>query len=1069
MLSFHSYLSNRLLSADEKQITVVEWNTVNELIAYGQTNGTITIAKVVFNYDQPGLYKIQTITSFATHKHEITAIAWNTRFNKLMSGDRNGLVVVWVERDNKWFPTVVSSGSGSPVTSIATNDSGENMVVAYENGQIFFGDIGINHKVVKCLEQDVHPKQLFTSTSGKTMYFFDENNDIYTVKNQGKNIEKAEFPLLENESNIVKCKWSKQHPAQLLIAYNNGDIVLHTKGAEENQFMHCDIEITDIVWSNSCQFFAVSGIVEPGRCQVQFFTSNLDPIRTLNVTGQNISDISFNRNDTQLVISVDKFIAIAQLLPINMWDFFDDTIVYAVHRNFSTMYDIVFFNTLTSELHIKSIDSLIGVSASPKSVLIAAKSEKAETSLLVLDKVGIPIASNFIQMDCKLFAKTDNYAIALSDTRICLWDIENDATKFVSLYSDPSAVCAQGNKLFISFTSNELYAYELPQCEVIGKYNVGSHIEKISVSIDMTRITMVNIFGGLSFIDIHSGKIAGKPRKETWSMKWAEDSPDLFVALERQKLYVYYDFNAQEAINSLTYICRFNSLEILTVDFTKLLIDPLHPKLEHFHVYETKLLRDLKNLSKCPEISNDEIVKHIRKMPHKKLWQLFGEIALSKGKYTTAEKAFIESQNQNAIMFIKRIKEIKSQEIQRGFAQWYMKNYEDAEKLFIANHGNNYAIEMWQSIPNWKRVIALNPERKILLRAHRYLADEAYNSSDIRSAASHYVNAEMFAEAIKCYSQIGDAESLIRLMNGFASDEKLLIDIGYRFIEIGSCDNAVAAFLKAGNPKLAVSTCVHLNHWDDALKLADKYKDISKQELMGQYAHYLAENSQVSRAISMFIKFKLPVDAAQLLNKEGCTALQNKEYLLAKKCFVISAQLQQDTVKDQNVWYYAEALHFMMLAHRCIFAGKYSESIYPAIEALNYTDFLGERTSALLALAGFYSRNFHQCSKGFITLEHSDHFTPSRQKRFKLLAVKIFGKNPPKDSDDVKVKCPKCNGDFSMLTKRCKCGFTPKRSIATGMPILGQEWMCTACKHFASLSEIKGLKVCPLCHAPINK
>ena len=168
MISFHSYLSNRITSSDEKPVTIVDWNAVNGLIAYGQTNGGVTISRVSDNKDQPGLYKITNITSLTTHKHEITALCWNSRFNRLITGDRSGLSVVWVERDSKWFPTILSSATGSAVTSIGTSYTGEFTAITYENGQISCGDLGSNQKWVSKYEGT--PKRAFWSGSGNTLH-----------------------------------------------------------------------------------------------------------------------------------------------------------------------------------------------------------------------------------------------------------------------------------------------------------------------------------------------------------------------------------------------------------------------------------------------------------------------------------------------------------------------------------------------------------------------------------------------------------------------------------------------------------------------------------------------------------------------------------------------------------------------------------------------------------------------------------------------------------------------------------------------------------------------------------
>lgn len=1067
MISFHSYLSNRITSSDEKPVTIVDWNSVNGLIAYGQMNGGVTISKVIADKDQPGLYKIVNIASLTTHKHEITALCWNSRFNRLITGDRAGLSVVWVERDSKWFPSILASATGSPVTSIGTSYTGEFTAIAYENGQITCGDLGSNQKWVT--KYTGIPKTAFWSGSGKTLYISDQHSEIYAVKDHGTDFRPYEIDLPDTDVQIVFAEWNHAEHPILLVIYENGDIFTHTKGNPENSIIHTGVKITAAAWSNSGKFFAFGGNIDNGRCQVQFYTIELNPIRTLNVPAQQITSISFNRTDTQLAIGIDRSLAIAQLLPINLWDFFDNTIVYVVHRNFSKLYDIVFYNIHNYEHHIKTLDNLVGLCASKNSVMIASKTGEPETSLIILDKNGIPTSSNFIQMDCKLFAKTDNYAIALADSRLCLWDFINDETKFISLPGDSSAVCAQGNKLFIGFTSDELIAFEMPSLEQIGKYNVGSHVERISVSSDMTRVSMVDIFGGLSFIDIHSGKIAGKPRKETWSMKWAEDSQDLFVALERQKLYVYHDFNATEAINSLTYICRFSGLEILTVDFAKLLTDPLNPKKEYFHTYETKLLRDVRLLTRSPDVPTEEIVKHIRNFPHKKLWKVFGEWAMMSGHYTSAEKAFTESQSQSELQFARKVRTIVDKNIQKGYAQWCFGRYEEAQQTFLTNDGQQYAIEMWATLGNWERVLSLKPPSKIANLAHIAIANNLYKRGDFAGAADHFMNAQMYEDAIRCYSNVGDIENLVMVMNALGTDDKLLIDLGCKFTELGICESAVASFLKAGDAAKAVSACIHLNRWDDAVKISEQHKEVSKKEIMGQYAHYLAGNSQNALATKMLVKFELYEDAANLLTNQGMEALKYNDYLFAKKCFVRAAFLYERCGKaDDTTWFKVEALHYLMLANRSIYNQNHGYAIYAAIATKEYQSFLGEeRVAALIALAGYYSRNFKQCSKGFITLEHSEKFLPNKQRRIKLLAVKIFDKNQPIDEYKADVKCPKCGeSTFNMFECACaKCDFKSKRSVASGKPITAKSWRCSKCRHFATFEEMRDVKTCPLCHA----
>ena len=85
------------------------------------------------------------------------------------------------------------------------------------------------------------------------------------------------------------------------------------------------------------------------------------------------------------------------------------------------------------------------------------------------------------------------------------------------------------------------------------------------------------------------------------------------------------------------------------------------------------------------------------------------------------------------------------------------------------------------------------------------------------------------------------------------------------FSSVGLCEQAVAAFTKTGEVKLAIDTCVTLNQWDLAVKLAKEHKHQEINALLAKYASHLLEKDKKLDAIELYRKASHFIDAAKLL------------------------------------------------------------------------------------------------------------------------------------------------------------------------------------------------------------
>lgn len=84
-----------------------------------------------------------------------------------------------------------------------------------------------------------------------------------------------------------------------------------------------------------------------------------------------------------------------------------------------------------------------------------------------------------------------------------------------------------------------------------------------------------------------------------------------------------------------------------------------------------------------------------------------------------------------------------------------------------------------------------------------------------------------------------DFDSLFDLLKELPDGSPLCARIAEQFASFGLSDQAVIAFIKAGNVQGAVDCCITLNEWSKAVELAEKYHLPQIEKLLTQYAAHL--------------------------------------------------------------------------------------------------------------------------------------------------------------------------------------------------------------------------------------
>ena len=167
---------------------------------------------------------------------------------------------------------------------------------------------------------------------------------------------------------------------------------------------------------------------------------------------------------------------------------------------------------------------------------------------------------------------------------------------------------------------------------------------------DCSKFAIVDINGVLSFFDTEEtppgsrmpGYHLPQEKKEVWSVIWSNDEPNLCAIMEKNRLYVMRDFEAEEPVLTAGYLCDFSDLEVKAALLDDILKSPEDIKNigEMIAKYECKSLRDTRD--HLAEISLKDAIAFVQENPHPRLWKLICEAALDKLDFESAARAFVE-------------------------------------------------------------------------------------------------------------------------------------------------------------------------------------------------------------------------------------------------------------------------------------------------------------------------------------------------------------------------------------------------------------------------------------------
>lgn len=276
-----------------------------------------------------------------------------------------------------------------------------------------------------------------------------------------------------------------------------------------------------------------------------------------------------------------------------------------------------------------------------------------------------------------------------------------------------SSVACSTECFIVGLTNGTVHKYSLPYIALESKMTLRCRPSQLKLNCDGTQFSVIDINGIVSFFDMTDttesphGTHLPTERKEVWSIVWSTDNPNLCALMEKNRLFILKNFEAEEPILSAGYLCDFTDLEVKAVLLDEILKDPEEIKniSDMIVSYEQKSLRDTREMLTTTTLK--DAMDFVDKNPHKRLWRLISEASLDKLNFPSAERAFVKNDDYSGIQLVERLNNMDEKVKQKAEVACFFKKYDEAEQIFKDIDRRDLALDLRMRLGDWPKVVAL--------------------------------------------------------------------------------------------------------------------------------------------------------------------------------------------------------------------------------------------------------------------------------------------------------------------------------------------------------------------------
>ncbi|KAG5677812.1 hypothetical protein PVAND_007539 [Polypedilum vanderplanki] len=1126
---------NQTLEGHKGNVVVVVWNEQQQKLTTSDDNGVI----IVWTMYKGSFFEEMTNDR---KKSTVKGMAWTNDGQKICIVYEDGAVIVGSVDGNRIWGKEIKN---TQLSGIQWSPDNRLLLFALKNGEVHLYDnqgIFVSKINIQCVQlSSIRGTSVvglnwfngYAQGNRPTLAICYETGKIQLMKN-----EYDDYPIIIDANLQITCsQWNDSGTILAVCGIKNS---LNEKDSNQVMFFSAygqhlrtlkipGREITSLSWEGkpNCRIsLAVDSFIYFANIRLDYTWCYFNhTIAFLEIASQNPS-IDFNQSS------------------VIFWD-------TKSNQNFSKIIDFVISMSSYGEHCVIASETHKIIS---KDANLVVENSKEQTYMLqICNSLGTTVDSKYIDIKPQFITMNSTHIIVANNSQFLLWQYHTPKSSLHGMkqkkdkryhvddqpsgvnevlsdldrisYDPPTKVIPTTTKdpicsitasdkiLLVARESGTIQEYVLPNVAICNRHSLPNKICKMAINCNSTRACVVDATGVMTTIELNNQTYNDKPsenirtgkieRKDVWSICWAKDNPQLLAVMEKTRMYIFKNDDPEEPISSCGYICNFEDLEITAVLLDEIINGMASTNMsgeQYLLNLRVKSLRDTEEL--LQHVGLTEAKQFIEDNSHPRLWRLLGESALKKLDLNMAENAFVRCTNYQGISFIKKLRSIQNEQIQKAEVSAFFGDFDEAEKLYIDADRRDLAISLRTTLCDWFRVIQLyrmssGISDQQMETAYKEIGKHFANMRVWDSAREYYEKAHYIEGLMDAYYYLEKYEELEGLIAKIPEKSPLLSKLGQMLATVGLTEKSVEAYKKCGDIKSAVATCVSLRQWGLAVELAQKYKMPSINALLNNHASQLLEEGKLPEAVELQKKAGRFLDASRLLIKLAEREIEKKSsYLRIKQLFVLAgllveehlhtsatvtgtnratviAQLSpEDSVFIEDVWHKAEAYHYILLSQRQLKAGLMHSAVLSSIRLRDYEDVLNvEKIYSLIALASCADRSFGTCSKAFIKLEGLETITEHKRQEYEELAVNILSRYDPIDTKMDQTPCFACETLVADWQTSCtNCGSHFPACIASGQSIMNPQvaWQCSSCMHLAKRIEIASRKSCPLCHSLVN-
>ena len=1057
------FLTKKVAIPHGVKLRVVAWNHDQGWIACGADTGLLKVLRLDGSGSKAGsnLSMNQTLEG---HSSAVCGLAWNNQFRKLTSSDEKGLIIVWSLHKGMWFEEMVNNRNQSVVRDLSWSSEGKCVCIVYEDGAVIVGGVDGNRLWGKELKKNLARVTWSPDGKYLLFGLANGEVDVHDA-NFGAFVKKVPIVCVETGNDgpkLTGLEWSKNLPvdkhdttAFLAVCYDNGKAQLMRNEVDESPYLiDTGLKVSSIEWNPQGTMIAFAGLpLMPTQSDkpivsVQFYSHTGDHLRTLRVPGSECGGVSWEGNGLRVSLAVDSFIFFANVRPNYQAAYFNQTCVYTYPRRDRNDTAVMYWNVKTHERTVKSVRHLSHITACGDVCALVLRSEDMlQHQVQLTNAIGAPVSVSYIDVDPVVVSINETSVVVCGRESVFFWQFQvgaidvldpvsiqhlrKESQKYtfhvddIMLPDSPTTsltkknttqdhICAtelSSKYLFIGRESGVVQMYTISPLVSVAKYQFGSRPQHIKCNCDSTMLAYVDVNGVFSMMAIDEATFSpisrpaqllpGFERKDVWHMMWASDNSEMFLTMEKLRMYIFRGTDPEEPVQSSSIPMQFENLEVRTVMLDDIMSEPDRPAKEAVVDFETKSLRDTRELLRT--VSAKEGILYVEDHPHPKLWSLVAESALENLDFAIAEKAVVQCKDYAAIQFVKRIQTLDEPGKQKAEIHAYYHRFDEAEKTYKDMDRKDLALELRARLGDWFRVVQLVQEgggdESLMLKAWENIGDYYADRQKWSKAVQYYTQCKHYEKLSNVYYAQEDFKALEKLIDQASHDKNLLVEMGKKFLSVGLAESAVNAYLRADEVRKAVDCCVELNQWGKAVALAEKHHLADISQYLSKYANHLVDKGQLPQAIELYRKAGQHGDAAKLISQLAQKVAARNEHLKAKKYHVLAAleiesfRRKQSTLEDKSAkqmvddllladqvtgtdrsldsaWRGAEAFHFLLISQQHLLQGNLDLALLTAMRLMEYDEYVDPLEAySVIALAAFYNKNFGICSKAFTRLE----------------------------------------------------------------------------------------------------